>query len=384
MLCLRNIARRTLIFVVFLFVHASVFGQIKIVFRFDDYKIHPNKFNDSLIDEFSKNNIPLNLAVIPFDDDSKPFHSDTLQVNRLKRGIKSNLIDIQVHGFNHKRYKKVTTEFSGLSFNDQYLKIQKAKKYLDSLLDIDISTFIPPWNSYDSSTLKALELLKFSCISAGKEGLGIKSEIKYLPFTFEGFSSIPRICEENRNTDAILVIMFHSYDFNGHVSGYTHEKITFVKLDSILQWINKNDFFCYTFSELVKSDSLNYNRFYSNKRFKYGISNYLCDMFKKPLLNPNVYYSTKFLNYIRILNKAIWLTFFTVIFILFYGTVRIAKINKKRVLTTIVIFILILTIFIFFKRHVSIDWLVLSNLSILLAISSIVTLLLSFLKRNQR
>ena len=77
-------------------------NKIKIVFRFDDYMMTQNVIIDSILDIFKKNNIPLTLGVVPYDEEGMIFNKLSHdQLNDLKDRIKNNEIEIALHGFNH-------------------------------------------------------------------------------------------------------------------------------------------------------------------------------------------------------------------------------------------------------------------------------------------
>ena len=245
-------------------------AQIKIVFRFDDFILNHYAFNDSLLAVFAKNNIPLNLAVIPYNTNDKPVFADTAHTNRLKRDVKTKKIDIQLHGFDHKNILAANedkSEFKGLNVGAQYNKIAQGKHLLDSLLKIDIKSFIPPFNSYDNVTLKVLDSLHFAGISADRSGARNSSKITYLPFTYEGLCGIPKALQSNTDSTSVMVVMFHPYSFNGHPPPYSLEQTSFAQLDSLLGYLNEHHYKCYTFSEIIHGDSKKgYNALMENNK----------------------------------------------------------------------------------------------------------------------
>ena len=264
------------------------FAQIKVVFRFDDFRLNNYGFNEKLLAVFAKNNIPLNLAVIPYVCEGNPILADTSHMNHLKRCIKNKTIDIQLHGWNHAS-NSTNTEFQGLPIAQQYKKIAQGKHLLDSLLQIDINTFIPPFNTYDSVTLKVLDSLKFTAISANRVGVTSSHKIKYIPGTTQAFSDLPEICKENKDNDAIIVIIFHPYNFSGNKPSQDVETLTFNKLDSLLNCLNINKYKCYTFSEIINIETdLGAKRVMENE-------SYLIDKIKPPFYKGHVYFSRKYL-----------------------------------------------------------------------------------------
>ena len=80
----------------------SVHGEIKMVFRYDDYLLMPSKLNDSILYIFQKNNIPLCVGIIPFDNNNTVINSlNQDQINDLISRIQRKEIEVALHGYNH-------------------------------------------------------------------------------------------------------------------------------------------------------------------------------------------------------------------------------------------------------------------------------------------
>ena len=85
------------------------------------------------------------------------------------------------------------TEFAGLDYQSQYLRLREGKNFLEQTLAAPIETFIPPWSTYDANTLLALEALKFRGISANLSGYDNPScPLKFLPCTCS-LSELPEV-----------------------------------------------------------------------------------------------------------------------------------------------------------------------------------------------
>jgi len=368
------------IFTIILFLVSNINAQIKILFRYDDYEFVDKEFNDSLLNVFEKNNIPINIGIIPFDENNIPFDCDSLQLERIKKGIKNKTIDVAQHGYNHQNIDNKYTEFNGIGINEQYNRIYKGKYFLDSLFNFDLKTFIPPWNSYDSATLKVLDSLNFSCISADKWGNSASSKIKYLPDTYEGIKNLEELLKNNKDENAIIIILIHKYAFENYKSEYITEKITFNQLDTLLSWAN-NNYKCCTFSEILEQNiDIDINRFHKNVDYVNSISNYVGEKFNNLFLNINIYYSIKYLNFIKKLDIIIWTLTFIIIFVSVFLFLKITKINYKF-LSVISIMALVVLFMAFYRRYYSMEWLIISNLSIYGTISLIIILLIKLKKK---
>lgn len=87
------------------------------------------------------------------------------KVDLIREAVKAGLIEVALHGFSHQTRGKSFwfghSEFRGLSPKNQMEKIRTGKEYLERVFGCRVVTFIPPWNSYDQSTIMALEKLHF-------------------------------------------------------------------------------------------------------------------------------------------------------------------------------------------------------------------------------
>jgi peptidoglycan/xylan/chitin deacetylase (PgdA/CDA1 family) len=259
----------------FLFIISLIFlsilsanGDIKMVFRYDDYLLVSSKLNDSILYIFHKNNIPLCIGIIPFDD-AKKFHNDLNedQVRDLRSRIQRQEVEVALHGYNHNNNvkasfltKNYSSEFATISYASQYEKLAKGKRSLDSLLQTETKLFIPPFNTYDNNTLKALENLQFDIISADMSGASANNEIQYIPGTFVDFVDLPKIIETNRVRGVTVILYFHPFSFTGGSPKYPNnftKQITINQLDILLHWLKAQGVSFCTFSELAKTANFN-------------------------------------------------------------------------------------------------------------------------------
>jgi peptidoglycan/xylan/chitin deacetylase (PgdA/CDA1 family) len=251
-------------------------GEIKMVFRYDDYLLIPSKLSDSLMYIFRKNNIPLCLGTIPFDSSGSFINKlNPDELNDLRSRIQRNEIEVALHGWNHINElrppflgKISYSEFASLDYEKQYKKLATGKKVLDSVLQINTRVYIPTFNTYDNNTLTALEDLKFEVISGVLKGVTSKSNtLKYIPATYEDFSELPEIVENSKGSDVSIIIYFHPYSFRESSSGSTKDLsklITISQLDTLLNWIKKQNVSFYTFSDLAKRENFDETGFQAN------------------------------------------------------------------------------------------------------------------------
>jgi peptidoglycan/xylan/chitin deacetylase (PgdA/CDA1 family) len=232
-------------------ISASKEKQITVVFRFDDYSSHSNTdFELKLINSFKKCNIPVTFGVIPYicaEDvhDPRPQNVvplNSVKANILKDAIKDGILEVALHGYSHQTIRMKMnggyTEFVGLDYNNQMQKIIKGKNLLEELLGVRITTFTPPWNSYDLNTIGVLEKVGFKNISANRTGVTKEfSQLRFLPATCnlvelrEAVKSARKISDNK----TIIVVLFHIYDFVEF--NRRRGKISLPDLLELLTWV---------------------------------------------------------------------------------------------------------------------------------------------------
>lgn len=196
-------------------------GQIPVVFRYDDYTagLCEDVFfvEKRLFEIHDKYHIPLAVGVIPMGW-SVPLADDPERLILLKEFINKGIAEIGIHGFSHENHSvdAVNSEFRDVPYNIQLEKLSLSKKYLNKWLNHDVTIFMPPWNTYDENTLKILELLDFSILSASFYG-GPKAEPPLVSVPY--WATIPKEAMQfikliERQTDYPPVIfLLHAYDF---------------------------------------------------------------------------------------------------------------------------------------------------------------------------
>ena len=200
--------------------------MITIIFRFDDYSALSNtKLENQILTTFKENNSTLTIGVIPFvcegnkekicKQESIPLLENKLDI--LKKGINTGYIDVALHGNTHQTIKEFQrSEFLGLNYEHQFAKIESGKLFLEEKLGTNINTFIPPWNRYDLNTLKVLEKLQYSTISAGTKCVANPdSKLNFLPNTcfIKDIELAIREAEQANCNHPIIVVLMHETDF---------------------------------------------------------------------------------------------------------------------------------------------------------------------------
>ena len=206
-------------------------SSVTVVFRYDDYGNNsPISLDIKLIDAFRMYKFPCTFSVIPYSSNETKknifpndvFPITTGKVIMLKDSINDNTVEVALHGYSHEAIRKIATggwtEFRGENFYDQRKKIYEGKKFLDNVIGQETVIFVPPWNSFDFSTILVLQELGFNCLSAGKQRFNApfySKKIKFLPATCS-IKQLQNLISTSRNIfpqNAVIVVLFHSYDF---------------------------------------------------------------------------------------------------------------------------------------------------------------------------
>ncbi|MFH1727409.1 MAG: DUF2334 domain-containing protein [Pseudomonadota bacterium] len=254
--------------------------KINILLRYDDFSpISSYEIESRLIDILKKNNIPCTIGIIPFSKTIDPYSYKKFDNNKiilLKQAMKDQLITPALHGFSHENRNKgfflKPSEFYNQNYLNQLDLINKGKLYLEKLLDTSIDIFVPPWNTYDNNTIKALEKLDFQILSAGPIGaIDTKVNLKYIPTTInlDKLDFLINSSKRNNDKNILIHVLFHEFDFlesknsKGFISLNAFEKllhylkssnINFISLNSSEQPFNKFDAKLYShFSALNKN-----------------------------------------------------------------------------------------------------------------------------------
>jgi len=214
-------------------------SEIIIIFRNDD----PSALSDieherKILDLFENYNIPQTIGVIPYVakdywSASKTKYaslSDNKEMVKLLKTYKQKgLIEIALHGYQHQTnnyysypsktssYYNGLSEFSKISYSDQLEKITKGKDILEGCFNEPIDIFIPPFNTYDINTLRALEAKKFKIISASllREEIYPTGNIVNISAT-TNIHQLPQVIKcaqsfvKKNNSSVIIVCLYHS------------------------------------------------------------------------------------------------------------------------------------------------------------------------------
>ncbi len=255
-------------------------STVYIVFRYDDYTAASSlEIEKKLFKIFEKYKIVITIGVVPFvtkghyhdpnETESVSFSKDKTQF--LIDSISTGCVDVALHGYNHKSQGSdlLHSEFAGRAIDDQNSFIKEGKDELFKLFNVNVNTFIPPWNTYDKATINCLIKNDINCISANRYGPYIENnQFHYLPITIE-FHDLEKAITEARadNEDGTIIsVLLHPYDFEG--SGDDRASIKWKTFDDKMQWLlEQNSIKILSVEEMLNEEhaSLNFNRFKMNK-----------------------------------------------------------------------------------------------------------------------
>jgi len=202
--------------------------HITVVFRYDD----PSAKSDfeperRVIEAFRQHNMCCTFSVIPFvcagdSHDPSPQKELVLPQDKarfLAAMAQEGVLDIAQHGYSHQNNGLVDegwSEFASLDYEDQFRKIQKGKRLLEERLGFEVIAFVPPWNSYDANTVKAVEESGFRYVSADQWGCAdSSSRLAFLPCTCSIREVRGAVASARAASDPhpVIVVLFDEYDF---------------------------------------------------------------------------------------------------------------------------------------------------------------------------
>lgn len=206
---------------------AAAEPSVTVVFRYDDYcgKRNFDNTDAELLLTFRRRGVPLTLGVIPYvcaenprDRKPQPFLAlGADQVRRVKELLAMGLCEVAQHGYTHQTVTEGPphSEFAGVPLARQVAALRKGRRRLERDFGVRVTTFIPPWNSYDAATVLALERLGFNALSAALvPPFPSGSRVRFVPeicllTEVEGAVDAALRC----GGDSLVVVMFHGYDF---------------------------------------------------------------------------------------------------------------------------------------------------------------------------
>lgn len=139
------------------------------VIRDDDpnYFTDPSELESAYAD--LPDDVPVSYAVVPFHgctrspaipeehwsgDAEYPLAENEELVSYLRDGLAGDELDVMLHGYNHVYYDDGPEFVAG---DDLQGRLRRGREYLETLLDREISVFVPPNNSFSRAGLNAVK-----------------------------------------------------------------------------------------------------------------------------------------------------------------------------------------------------------------------------------
>jgi hypothetical protein len=175
-----------------------------------------------------------------------------ININRdVKKYILNNINDKRVevaqHGTNH------TRELQNFSELGQYIVLKTGFDEIIKGFNVYPVTFIPPYNSYDVNTMKALSKLGFKVLSADKGKYKIDKNIMNIGYTVTSKDNIENIlsdCNKSLNQKNICVVIIHPQDYLSEDQRLNDKK--YIEFVNMLDKLNELNIKFATFKDLIK------------------------------------------------------------------------------------------------------------------------------------
>ncbi len=222
--------------------------QVLVVLRLDDVSaVSPMGLEQGILDALARYGLVATFGVIPFACDSpvreatprppSPFSQE--KVAMLRAAVERKTIEVALHGFSHQTWRDDNpSEFAGRLPEVQEALIGKGKKALEDWGLGPARTFIPPWNTYDQGTVRALEAHGFHAISAGWKGVApVGTPINFVPATTSlgHLQAAVKAARGSPDLRPLVVALFHHYDFAEAAPG--RGRWTLARFGRLLDWL---------------------------------------------------------------------------------------------------------------------------------------------------
>jgi peptidoglycan/xylan/chitin deacetylase (PgdA/CDA1 family) len=211
---------KRIIFLLILFLNVLHIFAVKVVFRFDDPTILGDSITMRVLHLFNEKEIPLTIAMIPCDSAERPY---TLTDSAYYEALQKPNIEIALHGYNHANINQ-HGEFGSLDLAETNRRIKLGKEILETQLDKELVTFIPPFNTTNKYVSQAMLQNGLYILSSDMYDYSYEYGIQYFPETLDksigrkGFVSAAVDAIDNAWENEVCVLMFHHYDFEDEVA----------------------------------------------------------------------------------------------------------------------------------------------------------------------
>jgi peptidoglycan/xylan/chitin deacetylase (PgdA/CDA1 family) len=148
-------------------------ARIRVCFRFDDPSARSDHDLEArVLDVFAGFGVKLTVAVVPFGRDGDALRPlRRTDVPHLTAAHGEGRIEVALHGYCHEANSRdrsgIPSEFRTVPLELQRQRLADGRQVLQQAFDTEVSGFVPPWNTYDATTVEATKRLGFGYFSAG-------------------------------------------------------------------------------------------------------------------------------------------------------------------------------------------------------------------------
>jgi len=200
-------------------------SDILVVLRYDDYhaslgaeSAEKDSIEERLLEVAADTGAPITMAVVPLFEERAPLADDPAKLAALREALDRGVAEAALHGLTHTALTPPgvrQSEFAGQPFEAQLERLRQGRALLEEWLGAPPASFVPPWNTYDRSTERALAELGFRVVSADLSAPLVGSPLVSLPHTC-GLRRLPRVVARARRAGGLVVAvsMFHHFSFH--------------------------------------------------------------------------------------------------------------------------------------------------------------------------
>lgn len=204
-------------------------GETRVLLRYDDFtKVSSFPLEQKLFRELERMKVPLLVGVVPFVKEPYPPEDGTAQLGPANLGQEKieflrslagkQAVEIALHGYNHRSNATVDgakSEFVGMTLARQQQWLAFGKAGLERAFGQQVRTFIPPYNTFDGNTVRAMEQVGFTILSAGGSYRQQSTRLAFVPGSAypQGLRGAIERAQRDASASKFIVVVMHNYDF---------------------------------------------------------------------------------------------------------------------------------------------------------------------------
>ncbi len=253
--------------------------KINVILRYDDFEAASDiALEQELMDLRRRYGMSCLVGIVPFADKSTYLGPNRVSLygpkaTLLRKGIEDGVVEPALHGYTHScrpgTDAKRKTEFRGLAEKTQMEMMIEGKEWLEDMTGQGIQVFVPPYNSYDRATLRAMRKARLSVLSGAMFDLASDAQgISFLPHTC-GLLQLRSAVDSARASgrdDAIIMALFHPFDFVE--CDQDRGRVDLLEAEEILDWLDRQaDVQVVTVQQVVESRDCGAGRYRANREY---------------------------------------------------------------------------------------------------------------------